>query len=34
MLLHADSEYSDQIGQMSFCWFCHAVAQMSNGIHR
>ena len=38
MFLHADSEESDQTGQMprlirvfagrtSFCWFCHEVAQ-------
>ena len=30
--LHADSEDSDQTGRMlsehSFCWFCHAVAQI------
>ena len=40
MLLQADSEDSDQTGQMprliwvftrhtSFCWFCHALAQLS-----
>ena len=31
MLLHADSEDSDQTGRMpgmSFCWFCHAAAQV------
>ena len=39
MLLHADSEDSDQTGQMSrliclhwehrsFCWFCHAATQL------
>ena len=41
MLLHADSEASDQTGQMprlirvfagctSFCWFCHEAAHMIN----
>ena len=26
--LHADSENSDQTGQMPFCWFCHEVAHL------
>ena len=36
MFLHADSEYSEQTGQIwslrwahrSFCWFCHVAAQI------
>ena len=42
ILLHADSEVSDQTGRMPrliwvfagstlFCWFCHAEAQIING---